>query len=224
MREHGRVAGALGLLERRTCVGQRRTDVGRQQVGSGAKGQDRARASVVVGRLGKRRVAELDLGPRPSLCHERARENVRALDAGRHLLEQLSSIATACSPSPARRWRLAARKRRSRASAGSSGVSSAASSRELGCRPGRATGGRLLGGGVEVGRDHGVWALSRERQVAGVLLDVRDRARERPMDGAALPDRRLLIGQIEASNGCVKRTLRAVELDYAFTYGRLQRL
>ena len=64
---------------------------------------------------------------------------------------------------------------------------------ELGCRRGRPAGGGLLGRGFQLGGDGGVGAFGGERQVAGPLLDVRDRAGERPVHGAALPERRLLV-------------------------------
>ncbi len=46
---------------------------------------------------------------------------------------------------------------------------------------------------IQLGGDGRVGPVGGERQVAGPLLDVRDRLGERPVDGAALPDRRLLV-------------------------------
>ena len=64
---------------------------------------------------------------------------------------------------------------------------------ELGCRAGRPARGRLLGCGVQLGGDDGVRAVRGQRQVAGPLLDVRDRTGERSVHGTALPERRALV-------------------------------
>ena len=81
------IAGPLGLLQRRTCVGERRPDVAIEQVRAGAKGKDTSEAGIVTG-LGERAIAELDLPPGPaSLRHGELEENVGSLHARRRLLE-----------------------------------------------------------------------------------------------------------------------------------------
>ena len=116
-------------------------------------------------------------------------EDVGTLDTGRNLSRSsCSSIATARSPFPARRWKLAARMRRFRASAGSAGVSWAASSQSSAAAAGAPRAAACSAAGVELGGDRRVRAFGREREVAGPLLDVRDRAGERSVHGSALPE------------------------------------
>ena len=73
-------------------------------------------------------------------------------------------------------------------SPGSSGVSptaSSASSAAAAVAPRAA----LLGGVLKASGGDRIRARRREREVAGLLLDVRDHVRQRAVDGAALPDR-----------------------------------
>ena len=94
---------------------------------------------------------------------------------------------------------------------------------ELGGRGGRTPGAGLLGRSLQVRGDPGVGAVGRERQMAGLLLEIRDDAGECPMNGAALPERRLLVAD-RCEEGIREAETRVVEVDDAFAGGDVEGL
>ena len=85
--------------------------------------------------------------------------------------------------------------------------------RSRGCRG--AAGGRLLGGGIELGGDGSIGPVCGEREMAGPLLEVWDRAGQRPVDGTAPRERGLLVAD-RGEKGVREAHPRVVELDHAF--------
>ena len=131
-----RVPDALGLLEGGAPIVERSADVVQQQPDVASPGQDPRAAHVVAARLGQGLVAQLD--GRPRIGAERRgkrKEHVGSLETGRHSASNCWSVAAARSTSPARRWKVAACRRRRRARPGSAGVRSAASSESSAAAP-----------------------------------------------------------------------------------------
>ena len=93
--------------------------------------------------------------------------------------------------------------------------------RQLGGGGSRSAGGCPLGGGVEAGRRHRVRAVRGQREVPGLLLDIGDRTHQGPVDGAALPDRRLLVTD-RGQQRVREAQARVVQLDDAFPQRDLQ--
>ena len=107
-------------------------------------------------------------------------------------------------------------------STGSSGVSSAASSESSAAATRCPTRGRLLGGSVEIRGDDAVRPLGRERQMARSLLGVGDDVGERPVNGTALPERRLFVADRAEQRVCEAQA-RVVEDEDVLPHSRIER-
>ena len=87
----------------------------------------------------------------------------------------------------------------------------------------RSTAGRgVPGGGLKASGGDRVRARRCEREMAGLLLDVRDRVRQRAVDGAALPDRRLLVAN-RGKQRMRETDAQIIELDDALPKCALKR-
>ena len=218
-----RIADSLGLLERRASIRHCRVDFGLKHAEPCAVAQDPRQTRVVGARLDERLVQELDQRLRAASQRQRQlEEDVGTLDAvgdlGQELLEEsgchggvASEAVTLCRPKPP----LPLERRIVRRQLGGKLV-------ELCCRYGRPTGCRLLGGGLQIRGDDTVRALGRERKMARSLLGVGDGFGERPVNGAALPERRLFVTDRAEQRVCEAQA-RVVEEEDVLPHRRIER-
>ena len=181
--EQRRVADPLGLLERRPGVASAAPDVGLAQMDAAARSaRIRAERASSSAASAERLVAELDdrRRCRALSVEASANEDVGSLDAGRNLGEELLEhrsrpLAVAGEAVEVRRPQAPLSRHGGIVRRQLGGELA-----ELGRSGGRAAGGGLLGGRVELGGDRGVGTVGGEREVTGALLDVRRRRRRAP--------------------------------------------
>ena len=187
------------------CVGERRTASPAIRW-SPALSARRARANLIVGRVGKCLVAELDLCPRASLCAWELEPYVGALDAGRHLLEQLPKprhrmLDVACEAAQARRAEAPLARQR--------GVAPGSAWRpaQRARLPPRTRHGRPPAQRRRLGWTQRERLDTQPRAPGGGRVPRHPRPLPRAPDGRRGVSRPGLAHRtIEASNGCVKRT------------------